>query len=303
MTDGTATPEKKKCFVISPIGAKDSTERKAADQVLKHLIRKALDKQYDVERADDSSNPGAITTAMVASILEADLIVADLSGHNPNVFYELAMAHGYNKPTVHIQRAGEKVPFDVKDMRVITYEIGDPDELEAAQRTLRDFAKYVVEHPDKAETPLSNANAFAAIQESTDPAVESNVLVLDEIRRVRADIRALAVLTGDSGAVGSEGETIKDLREDLDRFYADRESAQRILEYVVRSGRAETSDFTGAITAYTSGEYDSWVIGALKDVAGSDDPDILRFAYAPGVRAVDLYGDAIPDEDSFIEAE
>ncbi len=107
----TTADEKKKCFVISPIGSDGSPARKAADQVLKHLVRKALGNEFQVLRADEDDDPGSITPRMIASILEADLIVADLSGNNPNVFYEVAVAHGFRKPTVHIQTASDRLPL------------------------------------------------------------------------------------------------------------------------------------------------------------------------------------------------
>lgn len=294
MTEGTTTPEKKKCFVISPIGAKDSPERKAADQVLKHLIRKALERQYDVERADDSTNPGEITTAMVASILEADLIVADLTGHNPNVFYEIAMAHGYSKPTVHIQKAGDKVPFDVKDMRIIAYDMADPDDLESAQKTLRDFARFVVENPSKAETPLANANAFAVIQESTDPTVESNVLVLEAINRLRAevfDFTSLPQASRRSRAEASDATKVANL-----------DAAKLIVQRVVSGKRAKAEDFFEIVSWSTSTEFDGWAREQLELATGLRGAAEREFLYSDEVLAAtdpehEDFDSMEPDED------
>lgn len=100
----TSSPagSKKKCFVISPIGADGSSERAKADTVLTYLIKKALAPDFDVLRADDDTNPGAITPRIIRSILEADLVVADISGLNANVFYELAIAHGYQIGRAHV---------------------------------------------------------------------------------------------------------------------------------------------------------------------------------------------------------
>jgi hypothetical protein len=188
----TTADEKKRCFVISPIGTDGSPARAAADKVLKHLIRKALGSEYDVERADEDTNPGAITTRMVASILEADLIVADLSGANPNVFYEVAIAHGYGKPTVHIQTAKEELPFDVKDMRTIKYDISDPDELEKSQRLLRDYAAAAQRDGVALVTPLSAAQRFVSVSTSADPIAESNVQVLEALESLADDVRRIS---------------------------------------------------------------------------------------------------------------
>jgi hypothetical protein len=287
MTEGTSPAEKKKCFVISPVGSKDSPERKAADQVLRHLIKKALADLYVVQRADDSTNPGAITPDMVASILEADLIVADLTGHNPNVFYEVAMAHGYNKPTVHIQKAGDKVPFDVKDMRVISYDMADPDDLEAAQKLLRESAKFVVENPAKAETPLTRAESFVAIQESTDPTVESNVRIMDEIAQLRRDVLRRIPRSGSVGAARVQ-----------DR--ANNRSARKIIERIVDAGRARPEDFSETITSHTSTAFDNWTKLLIQKITGDDDPaEAEHILFHRDLRTVSTDEAYEPDEDLF----
>lgn len=100
------------CFLISPIGEEGTDTRKRSDTVKRLIVESALVPQIvaSVKRADDDSNPGEITPAIITSILEADLIVADLTDANPNVYYELAVAHAYGKPTIHIRLAGERIP-------------------------------------------------------------------------------------------------------------------------------------------------------------------------------------------------
>ncbi len=120
---------KKKCFVISPIGADDSAIRKHADNVFKTIIRPALD-EHDVEaiRADHMSEPGKITDQMLQAILEYDICVAVLTGHNPNVFYELAVAQAAARPVILMIENGQTIPFDVKDYRTISYDL-DPENI------------------------------------------------------------------------------------------------------------------------------------------------------------------------------
>jgi hypothetical protein len=49
----------------------------------------------------------------------ADLVVADLTGANPNVYYELALRHSTAKPFVHLAREGTEIPFDIRVMDVV----------------------------------------------------------------------------------------------------------------------------------------------------------------------------------------
>ena len=84
------------CFFISPIGSDNSPNRASANRVLRHLVRKAIEPLgFKVIRGDEDDFPGLITTRTIDLIQSADLIVVDLSGGNPNVFYEMAVAHGF----------------------------------------------------------------------------------------------------------------------------------------------------------------------------------------------------------------
>ncbi len=73
-------------------------------------------------RADDIAEPGRITDQVLDAIKSADLVVADLTGNNPNVMYELGYAHALGKRTVITNQSLDKVPFDVHGWRQIVYE-------------------------------------------------------------------------------------------------------------------------------------------------------------------------------------
>jgi hypothetical protein len=132
--------QKKQCFVISPIGPAESETRKKADQVLKHIIKKALADTYAVERADDISVPGLITLQIIESLMKAPMVVADLTDANANVYYELAIRHFVKKPVVHLITEGQDPLFDVAQMRYIRYDLTNPDSVEQAGKDLRDHA-------------------------------------------------------------------------------------------------------------------------------------------------------------------
>jgi hypothetical protein len=61
-----------------------------------------------------------------AGITGAKVLVAELTGRNPNVFYELGLAHALNKPVVLISSNQDDVPFDLQHIRVIYYDMRDP---------------------------------------------------------------------------------------------------------------------------------------------------------------------------------
>lgn len=77
----------------------------------------------DAIRADETYGPGLIIADVVRQIDEANLVIAEITPSNPNVYYELGYAHARGKPTVLIaDREIEKLPFDVSPFRTLFYE-------------------------------------------------------------------------------------------------------------------------------------------------------------------------------------
>lgn len=151
-----AVARQKTCFVISPIGDEGTEVRKHSDMVLKHLVKKSLEVapfNYRVFRSDEDEKPGDITVQIIQNVMRSDLVVADLTNRNPNVFYELSMCHVWQRPTVHLCRTGEKLPFDVGQLRVVFFDLGDPDSLEKAQEKIRKHVDWL-ENDGKIETPI-----------------------------------------------------------------------------------------------------------------------------------------------------
>lgn len=90
-------------------------------------------------RADDISEPGRITDQIISAIETADLIIADLTGKNPNVMFELGYADAAHKPIVLLNQDDvDSTPFDIKDWRQISYHAGD---LGAAREQLVTFIR------------------------------------------------------------------------------------------------------------------------------------------------------------------
>ena len=77
----------------------------------------------EVERADELSYSGSITTDIVTRIMHSTYVVADVTYPNPNVFYELGLRHACKPGTIIIKdKNGPTVPFDIAHLRYIEYE-------------------------------------------------------------------------------------------------------------------------------------------------------------------------------------
>ncbi|MBC9786177.1 hypothetical protein H1S01_17060 [Heliobacterium chlorum] len=145
----------KTCFVISPIGEEGSKIRNNADQVLKHIIRPVMDQHgYKTTRADEETNPGIITKYILKQVIESDLVIADLSGHNPNVFYELGVRHVFGKPTIQLIEKNQKIPFDVSFMGTITYNLSVLDEVVQSKTKLSATIESMSEQIDNPVTEI-----------------------------------------------------------------------------------------------------------------------------------------------------
>ena len=77
-------------------------------------------------RADDLFRPGSITNDICAYTRKAKIVLADLTERNPNVFYELGLAHAIGKPAILVVDDIDSVPFDLRNLRVIEYDKNDP---------------------------------------------------------------------------------------------------------------------------------------------------------------------------------
>src|ERR1051325_1667392 len=148
------------CFLIGPIGSQNSPQRKHADMVLNLLVKEVLESRefgYQVRRADEVADPGMIGDQILANIINADLVIADLTDLNPNVFYELGIRHYVTKPTIHIAKLGTPLPFDNAAHRTIFVDIGHWESIEFARITLSDSVRAIRQPDFRTNNPVTQA--------------------------------------------------------------------------------------------------------------------------------------------------
>jgi hypothetical protein len=105
----------KNCFVLMPFA-------KSFDGIWENVIRPAvLDHGDKCTRADDLFAPGSVMDDVVALIKRADYLIADLTGRNANVYYELGFAHALDKSVILITQHLADVPFDLRHRRILEY--------------------------------------------------------------------------------------------------------------------------------------------------------------------------------------
>ena len=76
---------------------------------------------FEVARGDESLIEGDILSHILKRICESELIIANITGKNPNVFYELGIAHALGKPVIIISKGIDEIPFDLKTKQIVVY--------------------------------------------------------------------------------------------------------------------------------------------------------------------------------------
>lgn len=90
-------------------------------------LKRYLEENYglNVERGDASVLTKPLMEKIREQILKADLIIGDVTGGNPNVFYELGLAHANGKPILFLsQEMPDKAPVDIRQFEFIQYDLG-----------------------------------------------------------------------------------------------------------------------------------------------------------------------------------
>ncbi|MEN6641508.1 MAG: hypothetical protein ABFE08_03585 [Armatimonadia bacterium] len=161
----------KKCFVIMPYGGDDEEARRHYDGVFLGIIEPAVTKAgYEVKRSDIGGAPGNITHDIIQDLANSDAVIADLTGANANVLFELGIRHVLRKSgTVHIVDKAHTIPFDIRQYRAVQYST------------------------DLADAPVAIAAISTAIRKRDDDPTHSDNPVHDALPGLPLDLRS----TGD----------------------------------------------------------------------------------------------------------
>jgi len=100
-------------------------------------------------RADELFSTGTVIEQIWEQIQRSKVLLADLTGKNANVFYELGLAHAVRKPVVFTSGKLEDVPFDLRHLRVIIYDIQDPYWGDKLRKSLTVYLKHARVEPEK----------------------------------------------------------------------------------------------------------------------------------------------------------
>ncbi|SFR34080.1 hypothetical protein [Halogeometricum limi] len=201
--------DEKECFFIAPIGEEGSDIRERSDTLLEYVVEEAVtDYGYSVKRADQLDEPGSITSQIIEKTVESDLVVADLTGHNPNVFYELAVRHATGKPYIQLIHKNESIPFDIADLRTIKYELGVKEANDAAD-AIRGVLKLIDNGDTTFDNPISRSAEMRSLRESSDPEDHNLADILQVVSSLERKMDRLERDLGDNRPIHTQGGGLK----------------------------------------------------------------------------------------------
>lgn len=154
LSSGVTVATGDSCFVVMPFGTPIGDYYSS---IYKPAIEKA--KLAPVRADNEIFGSGKIIDQIWSGINAAKVLVAELTTKNPNVFYELGIAHALQKPVVLVSSNEDDVPFDLKHIRVIYYNKDDPF---WGQKLLNKVAENIVsaiKNPEEAVFDISKINA------------------------------------------------------------------------------------------------------------------------------------------------
>lgn len=120
-----------KVFVIMPFSEQ-------MNPIYEDHIKGVCDRMhYSCRRADQIELPNVIINDIWNLICNSDIIICDCTGQNPNVFYELGIAHAVGKKVICITQNSEDIPFDIEQIRYIKYEYSPHGMKEFEEKLMR----------------------------------------------------------------------------------------------------------------------------------------------------------------------
>lgn len=154
------------CFFVAPIGDEGSEVRDRSDGVMEYIVAPAAgEHELETVRADKIAKPGQITRQVIEHVVGAKAAVVDLTEANPNVYYEMAVRHTAQLPTVLIAQEGEKLPFDIAQMRTIFF---DHTSLKSAAECRSEISKHLGEAlRGEVDSPIAVSVAVQHLESGT----------------------------------------------------------------------------------------------------------------------------------------
>ncbi|SMF19750.1 hypothetical protein SAMN02745866_01214 [Alteromonadaceae bacterium Bs31] len=201
-------------FVLMPFD-------KSFDDIYKMGIKETA-AQLDIiaERVDEQIFQEGILERIYRQIDAADIIIADMSGQNPNVFYEVGYAHAKEKICLLLTSETNDIPFDLKHHRHIVY--GDSiSNLRAMLTDELSWAKKQIENVKASHVKVNLKNTYGELEKTKSYAkgkVEFKIDLLNDSAKTSAEIEAIYFYSTKGWELEQDGKECPSTESDIPDF-------------------------------------------------------------------------------------
>jgi hypothetical protein len=152
-----------------PFGEKPDLDGKfiSFDTVYKYIIKAVVEDRLGLKciRSDEVMKPGWVHSDMLKHIFLDDVVIVDITTLNANVFYELGVRHALRSSiTILIRKKGTKLPFNIRGLRVIDYDL----DIESANRAQDDIERFIRSGLEEQSTDSIVYNVFPNLKISLE---------------------------------------------------------------------------------------------------------------------------------------
>lgn len=201
-------------FVLMPFSSE-------FDDVYKLGIKETSSKlNIRAERVDEQIYSEGILERIYRQIDAADIIIADMTGQNPNVFYEVGYAHAKDKICILLTSNADDIPFDLKHRRHIIYGKSIDKLREQLSEDLL-WARRETENIQKTHITVSVKSIYADLEKTKYTAkakLEFKIDLLNESNKVSPDIESAYIFSGDRWSVAQDGKLCPSTKSDVAPF-------------------------------------------------------------------------------------
>lgn len=179
---------KKTCGIVMPISECDGLGPRHWSDVLSIISSAAESAGFDARLVSDTDGSNLIHKEILHNIYHDDIVICDVSGRNPNVFFELGIRMATRKPTVIVKDRDTAYPFDTGPNRYVEYprDLRHP-EMEVFKRKLKDALEKTMDHSPE-QSFIGQLGPFKVLDVETKASSSEEVILerLDQIERVVA---------------------------------------------------------------------------------------------------------------------
>lgn len=216
---------KKRVFVIMPFSKTENHTQVYWTRHFSSYLKPLIEKDGNLEAFRSEPLRGDIANQIITDLVNSDIVVADLTDHNPNVFWELGVRHSYKLCTITIAETDTRIPFHFSHKGILFYNGEHLDNQEFEKGFLASL-KDCIESPNDVDSPVVQALGGRGTLYSIIHAQENT-------RKIRALLTEISLNETDT-------KRIYDLCEQNEKLRTENKAKEcRMLSYVLRSSAAE----------------------------------------------------------------